>query len=78
MARHDVEHRSSGEWRGTGFHFACLIPPVYDRAELLIVAFDMMAAARPHLLDTSGHYAQPDVLQLIVDTREKGTVWQTS
>jgi predicted amidohydrolase len=49
-----------------------LAGPVYDREEILYAEIDLEQAIREkHSRDVAGHYARPDVLQLIVNTQRK-------
>jgi len=49
-----------------------LAGPVYDREEILYAEIDLEATIREkHSRDVAGHYARPDVLQLLVNTRPK-------
>ena len=49
-----------------------LAGPVYDTEEILYAEIDLEAALREkHSRDVAGHYARPDVLQLLVNTARK-------
>jgi aliphatic nitrilase len=49
-----------------------LAGPVYDREEILYAEIDLEVALREkHSRDVAGHYARPDVLQLIVNASRK-------
>jgi aliphatic nitrilase len=49
-----------------------LAGPVYDKEEILYAEIDLEAAIREkHARDVAGHYARPDVLQLIVNAAHK-------
>jgi predicted amidohydrolase len=49
-----------------------LAGPVYDREEILYAEIDLEDAIREkHSRDVAGHYARPDVLQLVVNARPK-------
>lgn len=46
--------------------------PVFDSEEILYAEIDLELAIREkHSRDVAGHYARPDVLQLVVNTRRK-------
>ena len=49
-----------------------LAGPVYDSEKILYAEIDLEAALREkHSRDVAGHYARPDVLQLVVNTARK-------
>jgi len=49
-----------------------LAGPVYDKEEILYAEIDIeRAIAEKHSRDIAGHYARPDVFQLIMNTRRK-------
>lgn len=49
-----------------------LAGPVYDTEEILYAEIDLEAAIREkHSRDVAGHYARPDVVQLIVNKKRK-------
>jgi nitrilase len=49
-----------------------LAGPVYDREEILYAEIDLEESLRQkHLRDVAGHYARPDVLQLLVNSSRK-------
>lgn len=49
-----------------------LAGPIYDKEEILYAEIDLEDAIREkHSRDVAGHYARPDVLQLVVNTRPK-------
>lgn len=49
-----------------------LAGPIYDKEEILYAEIDLEAAIREkHSRDVAGHYARPDVLQLIVNAARK-------
>ena len=49
-----------------------LAGPVYDKEEIIYAEIDLEDAIREkHSHDVAGHYARPDVLQLIVNTERK-------
>lgn len=55
-----------GEW---------VAAPVNEREELLVATLDHAAVRRArHNLDPAGHYARPDVTQLVVDRQRQTTV----
>jgi predicted amidohydrolase len=49
-----------------------LAGPIFDKEEILYAEIDLAEAIRAkHSRDVAGHYARPDVLQLIVNTKRK-------
>lgn len=45
-----------------------LVPPVFEREEMLVAELDLGACIRERMtLDVTGHYARPDVFQLTVN-----------
>lgn len=49
-----------------------LAGPIFDKEEILYAEIDLEDAIREkHSRDVAGHYARPDVLQLVVNTRPK-------
>ena len=52
-----------------------LAGPVYEEETILYADIDLGAKTRSHLdFDPVGHYSRPDVFELRVDTRAKGSV----
>jgi predicted amidohydrolase len=52
-----------------------LAGPVYGKEEVVYAEIDLEQAIREkHSRDVAGHYARPDVLQLVVNTRKKPAV----
>ncbi len=52
-----------------------LAGPVFDKEEILYAEIDLEDAIREkHSRDVAGHYARPDVLQLVVNTRPKPAI----
>lgn len=52
-----------------------LAGPVYDREEVLVADLDLREVARgKYDFDVAGHYARPDVFQLLVDERPRPPV----
>ncbi|MFH1568464.1 MAG: hypothetical protein ABIL09_10755, partial [Gemmatimonadota bacterium] len=52
-----------------------LAGPVYDREEVLVADLDPGAVTRARFdFDPVGHYARPDVFQLLVDERPRLSV----
>ncbi|HTI65524.1 MAG TPA: carbon-nitrogen hydrolase family protein [Gemmatimonadaceae bacterium] len=47
-----------------------VVPPVYDREEILIATLDLARTAEESMaLDVSGHYSRPDCLRLVRESR---------
>ena len=52
-----------------------LAGPIYDREEILYAEIDLEVALREkHSRDVAGHYARPDVLQLVVNAGRKANI----
>lgn len=49
-----------------------VVQPLYDREEILVATLDLARAAEESMaLDVSGHYARPDCLQLVRESRRR-------
>ncbi len=67
-----VERAANGGSAIIGPNGVYLAGPVYDTEEILYAEIDLELAIREkHSRDVAGHYARPDVLQLVVNTRVK-------
>lgn len=48
-----------------------IVQPVYDREEILVATLDVARTVEESMaLDVSGHYARPDCLRLVRESRE--------
>jgi aliphatic nitrilase len=64
--------RANGGSAIIGPNGAYLAGPVFDKEEILYAEIDLEQAIREkHSHDVAGHYARPDVLQLVVNMRPK-------
>jgi len=54
---------------------AYVVGPVFDRACIVYADIELERITEGHLaIDTNGHYAQPDLFSLEVDTRPQSNV----